>query len=102
MHIMMVYVQVKPEFVGAFIEATLANARGSNQEAGVARWDFIQQADDPTRFCLYEVYHSKDALAAHRETPHFLTWRDTVKEMMAGERTRTDYVNLYPTEDDAW
>jgi len=61
----------------------------------------FQQADDPTRFCLYEVYHSKDALAAHRETPHFLTWRDAVKEMMAGERTRTDYVNLYPP-DEAW
>ncbi len=101
MHILMVYIQVKPEFVDAFIEATLANARGSNQEAGVARWDFNQQLDDPTRFCLYEVYRSKEGLAAHRETPHFLTWRDAVKDMMVGERTRTEYGNVYPT-DESW
>ena len=101
MHILMVYIQVKPEFVDAFIEATLANARGSNQEAGVARWDFNQQLDDPTRFCLYEVYRSKEGLAAHRETAHFLTWRDAVKDMMVGERTRTEYGNVYPT-DESW
>lgn len=105
MHIMIVHIQVKPETVQAFIEATLDNARGSNQEAGVARWDFLQQADDPTRFVLYEVYRDKEALAAHREAPHYLRWRDAVKDMMAGDRTRTDYVNLYPpadAPDDAW
>ena len=101
MHLLMVYIQVTPEFVDAFIEATLANARGSTQEAGVARWDFNPQLDDPTRFCLYEVYRSKEGLAAHRETPHFLTWRDAVKDMMVGERTRTEYGNVYPT-DESW
>ncbi len=99
MHILMVYIHVKPEMVDAFIEATLANARGSNQEPGVARWDFNQQQDDPTRFCLYEVYRSKDALAAHRETAHFLTWREAVKDMMVSERTRTEYTNLYPSDE---
>lgn len=98
MHIVMVYIQVKPEFVQAFIDATMNNARNSNLEAGVARFDFLQQADDPTRFCLYEVYRSKDAPAAHRETAHYLTWRATVQDMMVGERTRVEYANLYPDD----
>lgn len=101
MHILMVHIQVKPDSVEAFIAATLENARGSNAEPGCVRWDFLQQLDDPTRFCLYEVYRSPEALAAHREAPHFLKWRDAVKDMMAGERTRAEYANLYPP-DEAW
>ncbi len=105
MHIVMVFVQVKPEYVQAFVEASMENVLGSNQEPGIARFDFMQQADDPTRFCLYEVYHSKDAPAAHRETAHYKQWRDAVQQMMAGDRIRTEFVNLYPTDDmpaDAW
>ena len=101
MHIVMVYVQVKPESVEAFIAASSENARHSNQEPGIARFDVLQQADDPTRFCLLEVYRSQAAPAAHRETAHYQTWRETVKDMMAADRTRTEYVNCFPT-DEAW
>jgi quinol monooxygenase YgiN len=98
MHILLVHIQVKPEFVDQFHVATLENARNSVQEPGVARFDVLQQTDDPTRFVLVEVYHAKEAHAQHRETAHFATWRDTVAEMMAAERTRSEYVNLFPDE----
>ncbi len=101
MHIVLVYIHVKEEFMDAFKAASLENARNSVQEPGVARFDVIQQADDPSRFVLVEVYRSKDAPAQHRETAHYLTWRDTVTDMMVEPRTRTEYVNLFP-DDAGW
>ncbi len=101
MQIVLVHVHVKPEFVEAFKEATLANASNSVTEAGIARFDVIQQADDTTRFILVEVYRSPEASAAHKETPHYLRWRDTVAEMMAEPRQGIKYGNIFP-EDADW
>jgi (4S)-4-hydroxy-5-phosphonooxypentane-2,3-dione isomerase len=96
MHILHVFLHVKPEYVEAFKAATVENARNSVQEAGIVRFDVIQQADDPTRFVLAEVYRSNDARAQHRETAHFLMWRDTVADMLVTPLTRTEYVNIFP------
>lgn len=96
-----VHVQVKPEAVEAFKAATLANARQSVQEPGVARFDVIQHQDDPTRFVLVEVYRTADAPAAHKATAHYATWRDTVAEMMAAPRHSEKYANLFP-DDAGW
>lgn len=100
MHVVIVHVQVKPEYIEAFKAATIENAKGSIQEAGIAQFDFLQQDDDPTRFILYEVYRSTDAPALHRETAHYLKWRETVKDMMAGDRIRTECTNVYPPDTD--
>ena len=78
-----VFVHVKPEFVEAFKAATIENARNSVQEPGIARFDVVQQADDPNRFVLVEVYRTAGDPARHKETAHYATWRDTVAEMMA-------------------
>ena len=96
-----VHVHVKPECVEAFKEATLANARESIKEAGIAAFDCIQQQDDPTRFVLVEAYRTPQAPAAHKETKHYQTWRDAVAPMMAEPRTSVKYTNLFP-EDSAW
>lgn len=101
MHIVHVFIHVKPECVDAFTAASLANARASLLEPGVARFDVIQQADAPTRFVLVEVYRSPADQAAHRETAHYATWRDTVAPMMAEPRTATKFTNLFPA-DEAW
>lgn len=93
-----VFVHVKAESIEAFKSATLENARNSVQEAGVARFDVVQQMDDPTRFVLVEVYRTDDAPAAHKETSHYLTWRDTVAEMMAEPRSSIKYSNVFPDE----
>jgi quinol monooxygenase YgiN len=95
-----VHVRVKQECVTAFREATLANARESVREPGIARFDVVQQADDPSRFVLVEAYRSPDAPAAHKATPHYMTWRETVASMMAEPRTSTQYVNVHPGDSD--
>lgn len=101
MLILIVNIQVKPEFIEAFKTATLANARASKQEPGLARFDVVQQADDPTRFVLIEAYRSPAGHAAHRETAHYATWRDTVNPMMATTRTSVKCANLFP-DDNGW
>jgi autoinducer 2-degrading protein len=101
MQIVLVHAHVKPEFVEAFKRATIENASNSVQEAGIARFDVIQQADDPTRFILVEVYRSAEAPAAHKETAHYVRWRDTVAEMMAEPRQGLKYSNIFP-DDENW
>jgi quinol monooxygenase YgiN len=99
--IVLVQVQVKPDCIEAFKAASLQNARHSVGEAGIARFDVLQQTDDPTRFVLVEVYRSEDAPARHKETPHYAAWRDTVADMMAEPRRGTKYRNLFP-DDRGW
>ena len=96
-----VHVRVKPECVEAFKTVTLENARQSIREPGIARFDVMQQADDPTRFVLVEAYRTPDATAAHKETKHYLVWRDTVAVMMAEPRSSVKFANLFP-EDAEW
>ncbi len=98
MLIVHVYVHVKPEAVDAFREATLANARQSAQEPGIARFDVVQHNDDPARFVLVEVYRTAEAPAQHKETAHYQTWRDTVADMMAESRYSEKYSNVFPDE----
>jgi quinol monooxygenase YgiN len=98
MPIVHVHAHVKPECVEAFREATAENAAHSVLEAGVARFDVIQQADDPTRFVLVEVYRTAEAPAAHKETAHYQKWRDAVAPMMAEPRTSVKYANVFPAD----
>ena len=98
MLIVHVRVHVKPEGVEAFREATLENARHSVREPGIARFDVIQQLDDPSRFVLVEVYRTPEDPARHKETAHYQKWRDAVADMMAEPRTSVKYANAYPDE----
>jgi len=100
MHILVVNIQIKPEYVDAFIEATRENARASRNEPGVARFDFIQMIDDPTRFMLVEAYRTEAAVPAHKETAHYNKWAETVADMFAEPRTRGLYRNCYPGDSD--
>lgn len=101
MIIVHVHVHVKPEFIDAFKSATIENARASVRESGVARFDVIQQADDPSRFILVEVYRTAEAPAHHKETAHYAAWRDKATPMMAEPRTGVKYSNIYPG-DEGW
>jgi autoinducer 2-degrading protein len=96
MLIVHVHVHVKPDRIEAFREATLANARQSVLEPGIARFDVLQQADDPSRFLLEEVYRTAEAPLLHKETDHYRVWRDTVQEMMAEPRTSVKYGSVTP------
>jgi (4S)-4-hydroxy-5-phosphonooxypentane-2,3-dione isomerase len=89
-----VHVYVKLDCIEAFKSATLENARHSVQEPGIERFDLIQQADDPARFVLVEVYRTSQAAASHKDTGHYRKWRDTVAEMMAEPRSSVKYNSL--------
>ncbi len=93
-----VHVHVRPDGVEAFKAASIENARHSRQESGVARFDVVQQQDDPTRFVLVEAYRDERAPAAHKETAHYAKWRDAVASLMAEPRQSVKYTSLYPEE----
>jgi quinol monooxygenase YgiN len=99
--VVQVHCHVKAEQVDAFREATLVNARASVREPGIARFDVLEDREDPTRFVLVEVYRNAQAPAAHKETAHYQSWRDTVAPMMAEPRTSQKYRNTFP-DDSGW
>lgn len=96
MHVTLVHLQVKPEHVEDFLEATRLNHEGSVREPGNRRFDVLQSADDPTRFALYEAYASAEDAAAHKSTAHYLKWRETVADWMAAPRQGVSYRGLFP------
>lgn len=91
-----VQIQVKPERVEDFKAACVENARKSLQEPGIARFDLLQQRDDPNRFLLVEVYRTSEAPAAHKQTAHYKAWAEAVADMMAVPRSSLKYDKLYP------
>lgn len=97
MLIVHVHVHVKPDCVELFKQACVENARESMKEPGIARFDVVQQQDDPTRFVFVEVYRTADAPARHKETAHYAKWRDTVALMMAEPRTSVKYSEVFWT-----
>ena len=101
MLIVHVHVHVKPGCLEEFKKATVANASASVKEPGIARFDVIQQQDDPTRFVLVEVYRTSEAPAQHKETAHYAAWRDAVATLLAEPRSRVSFGNVFP-EDEGW
>jgi quinol monooxygenase YgiN len=99
MQIVHVHVRVKAEFVEAFKQATVENAAHSVQEAGIARFDILQQAEDPTKFILVEIYKTPEASVAHKETAHYKRWREDVMKMMAEPRQGIKYAYIFNTEE---
>ena len=96
MLIVHVHIQVKPDQVDAFKAACVENSRESLLEPGVARFDVLQQRDDPTRFLLVEVYRSAEAPAAHKQTEHYRLWTEAVADMMAVPRSSVKFDRVYP------
>jgi len=93
-----VTIHVKTESIQAFREASVVNAKASLEEPGVIRHDIVQQADDPTRFLLVEVFRSRQDGLAHKETAHFHAWEARVNDMMAEPRKATVYNLVWPSD----
>ena len=95
MYVVCVSIHVRPESVESFLAFTLDNARNTRQEPGNLRFDVLRREDDPNRFFLYEVYRDKDGFTRHQETPHYLRWREGVKDMMAEPRLGLKHVPVF-------
>lgn len=93
---MCVRIEVLPDNVGEFVEATLANARATRKEPGNARFDVLRHTADPNRFFLYEAYRDEDAFKSHQQTPHYLAWRETVAPFMAVPRVGDRHTSVFP------
>ena len=98
MLIVHVHIQVKPDRVEAFKAACMDNSRNSLNEPGIARFDVLQQQDDPTRFLLVEIYRTADAPAAHKQTAYYRQWAETVADMMAVPRSSVKFDKVYPED----
>ncbi len=97
-----VHVNVLPERVADFVEAITENRHGTVTEPGNIRFDVLQRSDDPCRFMIYEVFESEEAVRLHKETPHYLKWRDTVQEWMAEPRRGIRYDIIEPADRSIW
>ncbi len=95
MLVVFVHAHIKTEDIEAFKTATLDNASNSIKEPGVVRFDAFQQNDDPNRFTLVEIYRTEADPPRHRETAHYIRWRDTVANMMIEPRTRVENSVVY-------
>jgi len=96
MYTTIVYVEVKPDKIQLFKEATQENHNASVNEKGNCRFDILQQKEDPSKFILYEAYENEDAAAEHKNTSHYLNWRETVADWMQVPRKGVSYTGLYP------
>ncbi len=101
MLVVLVNCHIKADYIEPFKIASLENARNSIQEPGIVRFDVIQQDDDPSRFVLVEIYRTEEAPAHHKETAHYLNWRETVQDMFVEPRIGVKYHNLFP-DNSAW
>ncbi len=97
-----VMVQVKPDFITEFIEATVKNHEASVRERGNLRFDVLQNADDPSRFLLYEAFETEEAAAAHKKTAHYLEWKKAVEDWMRKPREGVPYSVICPKEKNKW
>lgn len=91
-----VFISVKEEYISQFKEATVENARNSFEEPGVVRFELMQQQDAPSEFVLEEIYISSDDQLKHRETDHYIKWKETTTAMIAKAYTIKYYNSIWP------
>lgn len=96
MHVTLVYIDIIPDKIDAFIEATRENHLNSIEESGNRRFDVLRDCENSSRFLLYEAYTSEADAKAHKETEHYFAWRDKVESMMAAPRRGVRYQGLFP------
>jgi len=96
MIVTIVHIDVKPGNITSFIKATTENHLESVKEPGNLRFDLLQNDKQPAHFVLYEAYADAGAAAAHKETSHYLKWRETVAPWMANPREGIRYTGLQP------
>jgi len=96
MFVTIVHIEVLPAHIEDFIQASQDNHLESVKEPGNLRFDLLRNEDNPNRFVLYEAYVNESTATAHKDTAHYLKWRETVAPMMAKPREGIRYSGLLP------
>jgi autoinducer 2-degrading protein len=96
MKTLIVHIKVKKGSEAGFISATRENLAHTLKEPGIFRFELLQDEADSSRFVLVEGYRSVEAQASHKETAHYLKWKDLIEPMMAEPRTRALYSGIEP------
>lgn len=78
-----VNVEVNPDKIQEFIEATKKSQEGTLKEKGCLHYEILQDVATSNKFILIEKYESEDAINFHKETPYFQEWRNTVNPITA-------------------
>ena len=98
MMVTIVNIFVKKEYIKDFISETILNHSASIKEAENLRFDVLQSQTDPTNFVLYEAYRSEEGAKAHKETTHYLRWKEAVEEWMEKPRQSHTYNIIAPLD----
>jgi len=85
-----------------FLKAIEENHLATRKEEGNIRFDVSQSQDDSSQFFLYEVYKDEAAVKAHKETSHYLKWRETVAPWMAKPRQGRCLDPHFPQDGSQW
>ena len=94
---LVVTITIKPQFRDRFIQEMMGDAKGANEdEPGCLRFDVIQDASNPNKIHLYEVYKDQAAIEAHRKAPHYLKWRKATDAWRDGDPVRLEGTPIYP------
>ncbi|MCD4667521.1 MAG: antibiotic biosynthesis monooxygenase [Sulfurimonas sp.] len=93
-HTTVVNIFVKEQFLQEFKDATLFNQQSSVKEEANLRFDLLNSPEDNCHFILYEMYKDKDGAKAHKQTQHYLKWKEDVADMMAKPREGVPFIGL--------
>jgi autoinducer 2-degrading protein len=99
----LIKVRIKPEKRERFLEVIEHDALHSeSDEPGCLRFNVLQDSHDPNVYFFYEVYRDREALNAHRATPHFAMWSAAAQECLDGPAERTSTQTVFPKEAAYW
>ncbi len=76
----------KPGVADAIASALGKLIAPTRREPGCLQFVVYRCQEEPGQFVIYEQYTDDDALAAHRETAHYLEMHQIVPPMLAGRQ----------------
>lgn len=83
----MVYViatlHVRPEKRADFLENARTVISHTIKEEGCQSYDLLSSITEPNEFVFVERWASREALAAHFDTPHLVEWRRVSADYLA-------------------
>lgn len=77
---------VKSEKRADFLENARDVIAATRREPGCLTYDLTSSITEPNEFIFVERWESREALAGHFETPHFLRWRKLCGEYLDGRK----------------